>query len=136
MALVVRPGLQIDDSALSWRFSRSGGPGGQSVNTSDSRVELSYDVALLPAGVRGRALQRLQGRLNGTVLTVTASEQRSQLQNRGAASRRLVELLRWATAPPPPQRRATRPSRGSVERRLAGKRRRSDVKRLRRADPE
>jgi ribosome-associated protein len=136
VSLVIRPGLQIEDSQLSWRFSRSSGPGGQSVNTSDSRVEISYDVAQLPPGPRGRALQRLHGRLNGTVLTVVSSEQRSQWQNRTAATHRLVELLRWATAPPPPPRRATRPTRASVERRLAGKRRRSDVKRLRRAEPD
>jgi ribosome-associated protein len=136
VSLVIRPGLEIEESQLSWRFSRSAGPGGQSVNTSDSRVELSYDVAQLPAGPRGRALQRLHGRLHGTVLTVAASEQRSQWQNRAAATRRLVDLLRWATSPPPPPRRATRPTRSSVERRLAGKRRRSDVKRMRRADPD
>ena len=136
MSLVIRPGLEIEDSQLSWRFSRSSGPGGQSVNTSDSRAEVSYDVTQLPAGPRGRALQRLHGRLNGTVLTVAASEQRSQWQNRAAATRRLVELLRWATAPPPPPRRATRPTKGSVERRLAGKRRRSDIKRMRRVEPD
>ncbi len=136
MSLVIRPGVQIEDSQLSWRFSRSGGPGGQSVNTSDSRVELSYDVMHLPPGPRGRALQRLQGRLNGTVVTVTASEQRSQWQNRAAAARRLVDLLRWATTPPPPPRRATRPTRASVERRLTGKRRRSDTKRMRRVEPD
>ena len=136
MSLVIRPGLEIEDSQLSWRFSRSGGPGGQSVNTSDSRAEVSYDVTQLPTGPRGRALQRLHGRLNGTVLTVAASEQRSQWQNRAAATRRLVELLRWATAPPPPPRRATRPTKGSVERRLAGKRRRSDIKRMRRVEPD
>lgn len=136
MSLVIRPGLEIEDSQLSWRFSRSSGPGGQSVNTSDSRAEVSYDVTQLPAGPRGRALQRLHGRLTGTVLTVAASEQRSQWQNRAAATRRLVELLRWATAPPPPPRRATRPTKGSVERRLAGKRRRSDIKRMRRVEPD
>jgi ribosome-associated protein len=136
VSLVIRPGLEIEDSQLSWRFSRSSGPGGQSVNTSDSRVEVSFDVSQLPAGPRGRALQRLHGRLNGTVLTVAASEQRSQWQNRAAATRRLVELLRSATAPPPPPRRATRPTKGSVERRLAGKRRRSDIKRMRRVEPD
>lgn len=136
MSLVIRPGLEIEDSQLTWRFSRSAGPGGQSVNTSDTRAEVSYDVALLPAGPRGRALQRLHGRLHGTVVTVAASEQRSQWQNRAAATRRLIELLRWATAPPPPPRRATRPTRASVERRLAGKRRRSDIKRMRRAEPD
>ena len=125
----------IPEAELSWRFSRSSGPGGQSVNTSDSRVELLFDVArseALGPLYRQRALDRLAGRLTDGVLSVAASEQRSQLRNREAAEARLVELLTQATAPPAKPRRPTRPSRGSVERRLASKQRRSDVKRLRR----
>jgi ribosome-associated protein len=131
----VRPGLVIPAAELRWRFSRAGGPGGQSVNTADSRVELSFDVSgspALPADARVWALARLRSRLVDGVLTVAASEHRSQLSNRRAAERRLAELLRAATAPPPRPRRPTRPTRGSVERRLAGKRRRGEVKRLRR----
>jgi ribosome-associated protein len=131
--IAVRPGLVIPDRSLSWRFSRSSGPGGQSVNTSDSRAELRFDLSDLPEPFRTRACARLANRLvDGTVLTVTAAEERSQLRNREAAETRLAEILRRATAAPPRPRRATKPSRGSVERRLSAKRRRSDVKRTRR----
>jgi len=128
-------GLVIPADELSWRFSRSPGPGGQSVNTTDSRAELSYDLAgsqALPAPLKERALRALQGRLVDGVITVTASEYRSQLRNREAAAARLSELLTEATAPPPPVRRPTRPSRAARERRLADKQRRSQTKRLRR----
>lgn len=119
---------------LEWRFSRSSGPGGQSVNTSDSRVELRYDVArstALSPLLRARAMRRLEGRLVDGAVTVVAAEQRSQLRNRQAALDRLAVLLREAVAPPPKPRRATRPSKAAVERRLADKRRRSQTKRLR-----
>ncbi|MDQ1720420.1 MAG: ribosome-associated protein [Pseudonocardiales bacterium] len=128
--------VTIPETELSWRFSRSSGPGGQSVNTSDSRVELLFDVAhseSLGSLLRRRALDRLAGRLSDGVLSVTASEQRSQLRNREAAEARLVDILTEATAPPAAPRRPTRPTRGSVERRLSSKQRRSDVKRLRRS---
>jgi ribosome-associated protein len=124
---------------LRWRFSRSSGPGGQSVNTADSRVELGLDLtrttALGPVQ-RARALQRLGDRLVDGVLTVTASEHRSQLQNREAALERMAAVLASAIAPPPARRRATKPTRGSVERRLADKRRRAKTKRLRRSDDD
>lgn len=128
------PRLVVPERELSWRFSRSSGPGGQSVNTADTRVELTYDLGQSSIGptLRARALKRLASRLVDGVLTVTASEHRSQLRNREAAERRLVALLRDAVAPPPRQRRPTRPSRSAVEQRLAGKRRRGEVKRLRR----
>ncbi len=119
---------------LSWRFSRSSGPGGQGVNTADSRVELSFDVVrspTLPRHLRQRVLARLHGRLVDGVLTVVASEHRSQLRNRDAARERLVALLDAAMAPDPPPRRATRPTAGSRRRRLDAKARRSDLKRLR-----
>ncbi len=131
--------LEIPDSELSWRFSRSGGPGGQSVNTADSRVELSWDVAnttALGPTLKARALERLAGRLIDGVLTVAASEHRSQFQNRRAAEARLLETVRAAIAPPPRPRRPTKPSRGSVERRLTGKKNRGDIKKLRRSPPE
>lgn len=131
--------LIIPGSELRERFSRSSGPGGQSVNTADSRVELSFDVAgspSLPPHLRDRMLERLATRLASGVLTVAASEQRAQLANRAAARERLAGLLRAAAAPPPPTRRATKPTRGSKERRLSAKKRRSATKRTRRADPD
>lgn len=132
--LLVTSAWTVPEHELSWRFSRSSGPGGQSVNTTDSRAELSFDLAgaaSVPGHLRERALQRLAGRLVDGVVTIAASEQRSQLQNREAAEQRLAQLLREAVSPPPPARRATRPTRGSKERRLEGKRQRSEVKRLR-----
>jgi ribosome-associated protein len=137
--LQVTPRLVLPEAELSWRFSRSSGPGGQSVNTSDSRAELSFDVARspsLPEHLRTRAVAALGNRLVDGVLTVAASEQRSQLQNREAAEQRLAELLRAAVAPPPAPRRPTKPTKGSKERRLQVKRQRSELKRTRRARPE
>ncbi|MBV9207196.1 MAG: aminoacyl-tRNA hydrolase [Actinobacteria bacterium] len=130
--------LVIPGRELRERFSRSSGPGGQSVNTSDSRVELSFDVgrsSALPGWARDRAAGRLAGRLADGVLTITASEQRSQLANREAARARLAALLRDAVAPPPRPRVPTRPGRAANERRLAAKRNRAAVKRSRRYDP-
>ncbi len=127
--------MLIPERELGWRFSRSGGPGGQGVNTTDSRVELIFDVAAsttLTEEQRARVLQRLSNRLVDGVLTVVASEYRSQLRNRDAARARLAAMLRAALAPDPPTRRPTRPSRAARERRLADKRRRMLIKRLRR----
>jgi ribosome-associated protein len=136
--LRVNSWLAIPAGELHERFSRSSGPGGQSVNTTDSRVELSFDVGRspsLPRHVRERALQRLATRLADGVVTVSASGERSQLMNREAARARLASLLRDAVAPPPPPRVATKPSRGARERRLESKRRRAQVKRNRRYQP-
>jgi ribosome-associated protein len=127
--------VSIPETELGWRFSRASGPGGQGVNTADSRVELMFDVAAstaFTAPQRARVLERLGGRLNDGVLTITAAEYRSQLRNRAAARMRLVTTLREALAPDPPPRRATRPSRAARERRLADKHRRTLTKRLRR----
>jgi ribosome-associated protein len=139
MDLRVNGWLVIPDTELRERFSRSSGPGGQSVNTADSRVELSFDVAsspALPDWARARVLERLRSRITGGVLTVAASEQRSQLANRQAARARLAALLRDAVAPPQRPRIPTRPSRGANERRLEAKRSRGAVKRTRRPDNE
>ena len=129
--------LLIPAAELHERFSRSSGPGGQSVNTADSRVELSFDIehsAALPDWARTRAVERLAGRLTGGVLTVVASEQRSQHMNRQAARDRLAGLLRDAVAPPRRPRIPTRPGRAANERRLQAKRNRAATKRSRRYD--
>ena len=130
--LLVTRAFVVPEAELTERFSRSSGPGGQGVNTTDSRVELSYDVGTspsIPEHLRQRALERLGPRLVDGVVTVAASEHRSQLRNREAARERLAQLLREAVAPPPPRRRPTRPTLGSKERRLAQKKRRSETKR-------
>lgn len=141
MAAPHRRGLRVDsrimipESELSWRFSRSSGPGGQGVNTADSRVELLWNAAgssVLSPLQRERILDRLSGRLVGGVLTITASEHRAQLRNRDAARARLAAVVADALRPPSPTRRPTAPSRGAKERRLKAKQQRTDIKRLRR----
>lgn len=127
-------GLVIPASDLSEQFSRSSGPGGQHVNTSDSRVQLSLDLAsasFLTEVQRERVLSRLAPRLSGTVVTVASEKQRSQMKNRQDARTRLAQLLREALAPPV-QRRATKPSRNSRRRRVQSQQRRSEIKRNRR----
>ena len=137
--LPVGSSVSIPETELGWRFSHAGGPGGQGVNTADSRVELVFDVAASSAftpAQRDRVVERLSGRLVDGVLTIAAAEHRSQLRNRQAARVRLVAMLREALAPDPPPRRPTRPSRAARERRLADKRRRTLIKRLRRPADE
>ena len=134
--LPVNPRLTIPGEELTERFSRSSGPGGQGVNTTDSRVELVWDLAAsaLPADLLDRLRRRLGGRLTGDAVVVVASEHRSQLRNREAARDRLTGLVARALEPPPPPRRATRPSRGATERRISAKKRRAATKRTRRPD--
>lgn len=127
-------GLVIPVGELVERYSHASGPGGQGVNTADSRVQLSFDIAasaVLDDAQRERLLRRLRPRLAGTVLTIVAAGYRSQRRNRIAARERLVALLSEGLAPPPPPRRATRPSRSSIDRRLTNKRRRGETKRFR-----
>jgi ribosome-associated protein len=127
-------GLTIPGADLVERFSRSPGPGGQSVNTTDSRVELDYDVgtsAALTDAQRARAVKNLGDRLVQGRLVVVASEHRSQHRNRVAARERLAGLLREALAPPPPPRRPTKPTKGSQQRRLDTKKQRGRTKELR-----
>ena len=134
--LVINKSVVIPQTELVVKFSRSSGPGGQGVNTADSRVQLSFDLAnsgSMSEFLRERALARLSSKLVDGVITITASEQRSQLQNRKAAEQRLAQILREAIAPPARTRRATRPTKGSVERRLNTKKTRSVTKRLRRS---
>ncbi len=128
-------GITIPAPELKWQFSRSSGPGGQGVNTADSKAELRFDLArteAIPLHLKARALNRLGARLVDGVLMVTASEHRSQLANRRAALARLTMLLTDGIAPPAQPRRPTRPSKRVVEARLDAKRRRGAVKRLRR----
>jgi ribosome-associated protein len=143
--LVLRParglpdGLIIPDAELVERFSRSSGPGGQGVNTTDSRVELRWDVvrsSALSDTQRERILTRLATRLDDGVLSIVASEHRSQWQNRAAARARLIALLTEALEPPAPTRRPTRPSRAAKQRRVDAKRRRGDIKANRRRPPQ
>lgn len=136
--LVIRPGVVVPARELQWRFSRAGGPGGQSVNTSDSRVQLVFDVegSSLPAHLKARVVGRLGPRLHDGSLVVTAAEYRSQWQNRQAALRRLARILRDAIAPPARARRSTAPTRASVERRLRSKKARGLTKRLRRGSDD
>ena len=131
-------GLVIPDAELTERFSRSSGPGGQSVNTADSRVELSWDMArsaVLSDSQRTRLLERLDGRLADGVLTISASEYRAQLRNRVAARERLAATVAEALTPPT-VRRATRPSRAAKQARLDDKRRRGALKAARRIRDE
>jgi ribosome-associated protein len=137
--LEVGPRFVVPAAELTERFSRSSGPGGQGVNTTDSRVELSWDIASspsIPEWLRERLLTRLASRLAGGVLTVAVSTQRAQLANRAEARERMASVLRAAATPPPPKRRPTKPSRGAKERRLAEKKRRGRTKRTRRVRPE
>ncbi|TFV56354.1 aminoacyl-tRNA hydrolase [Geodermatophilus sp. DF01-2] len=133
--LPVTGSLVVPAAALSWRFSRSSGPGGQGVNTADSRVELSVvplDLPGLTDAQRQRLAGRLAARLVDGVLTIAASEHRQQLRNRQAARERLAAVLRAALAPPPSTRRRTKPTRGSQERRIQAKKQRGELKRSRR----
>lgn len=129
------PALTIPASELGWRFSRSSGPGGQHVNTSDSRVELSWNVAesaALSDVQRLLLVTRLGRRLIAGVITVTVSERRSQLRNREIALAKLAVLVADGLAPEAARRRATKPTRGSNRRRLVAKGQRAATKLQRR----
>jgi ribosome-associated protein len=135
MDLEVSPALTIPATELGWRFSRSSGPGGQHVNTSDSRVEVSWNIAesaVLTEEQRLQLLGRLERRLINGVVTVAASEQRSQLRNREIALTKLAVLVTDGLAPDGPRRRATKPTRGSGRRHMAAKTQRSATKQQRR----
>ena len=131
--LPVGRGLTIPGGELRERFSRSSGPGGQSVNTTDSRVTLSWDVGrttALSEERRARVLERLATRLVDGVLSVTSETERSQLLNRREARERLAALVLKALAPAK-KRRPTKPTKGSQQRRLDAKKQRGQTKRLR-----
>ena len=138
MDLEVSDALTIPSSELRWRFSRASGPGGQHVNTSDSRAEVTWDVvgsAALSDSQRAIMLSRLDKRLVGGTISVIASERRSQLRNREAALERLADILRTALLPEAAPRRPTKPTRGSERRRLVAKVQRSATKQQRRRPP-
>ncbi|MEO5654308.1 MAG: alternative ribosome rescue aminoacyl-tRNA hydrolase ArfB [Marmoricola sp.] len=123
-------GLVVPAGEIVEQFSRSSGPGGQSVNTTDSRVEVVFDVSsstVLSEAMRERVVRNL----GSARLMVTASEHRSQHRNRVAARLRLADRLRTALAPPPLPRVPTKPTRGSQRRRIEGKKRRSQIKSMR-----
>jgi ribosome-associated protein len=140
--LRINDALTLPAAELRWRFSRSSGPGGQGVNTADSRAELTWSladsaaVAALSTQLRVRLAERLGARVVSGEVVVAASEYRAQLRNREAARRRLAALLRAALAAPAPHRHATRPSRRSIERRLEHKRSRAALKRAGPVRPE
>ncbi|GGX31885.1 alternative ribosome rescue aminoacyl-tRNA hydrolase ArfB [Streptomyces chryseus] len=129
---VIRGAVSLPEAELTWRFSRSSGPGGQHVNTTDSQVELRFDLAgteALPPVWKERALERLSSRLVGGVISVRSSEHRSQWRNRETALVRMAALLAEATAPPPKPRRPKKIPRGINERRLRNKKARGETKR-------
>ena len=136
--LPINDRLVIPAAELEWRFSRSSGPGGQGVNTTDSRVELRFDLEsskVLGPFRKARLKKALVSRMDGNCLRVVAAEERSQWQNRQKAMARLADLLREGLKPPPPKRRPTRPGRAAVRRRLEAKGRRSELKRRRQVRP-
>ena len=126
----------LREEELAFRYTRSGGPGGQHVNTSSTRVELVFDLAGSPAlteSERALARRRLRTRLDSEGrLRVVAQDERSRARNRAIAVDRFCELMREALRPPPPPRRPTKPTRTATEQRLEGKRRTGTTKRLRR----
>ena len=136
--LVVSERLVIPAGELQWRFSRASGPGGQNVNTTDSRVELRLNLdtcSVLGPFRKARLRERLASRLVDDCLRVVVTEERSQWQNRQKAMVRLADLIRDGLRPPPPPRKPTRPGRGAVRRRLDAKKQRGDLKRQRRQRP-
>ena len=126
----------LREEELAFRYTRSGGPGGQHVNTSSTRVELVFDLASSPALTepeRALARRRLRSRLDSEGrLRVVAQDERSRARNRALAVERFCELMREALRPPPPPRRPTKPTRTATEQRLETKRRAAARKRLRR----
>ena len=134
--LVGKLTVVVPDSELSVRFSRSSGPGGQNVNKTDSRVELTFQLIgspSVPDYLQQRAQERLGAKLVDGAITVATSSNRSQHQNRQAAEKRMGEQLAKAFAPPAPPRRKTKPTRTSVDKRIGSKKKRGETKRLRRS---
>ena len=138
LELVIHPRLVIPAADLTWSFRRSAGPGGQNVNKLETAVELSFDIEA--CSVLGTfQKQRLQARLpqlkGSSVLSIQASEHRSQYKNRCLALEKMAAVLREALKPDPKPRRATKPSKAATRRRLDSKKIRGDVKRNRQHRP-
>ncbi|HEU4588752.1 MAG TPA: alternative ribosome rescue aminoacyl-tRNA hydrolase ArfB [Gemmatimonadales bacterium] len=136
--LQITPAVSLPLSELEYRASRSGGPGGQHVNTSSTRIEVVWDIAASPSldeAQRARLLTRLATRVDSAGrLRLVSSGSRSQLQNREEVTERLRAMVAAALAVPKPRKR-TKPSRAAKARRLEEKRRRSELKRTRRSRP-
>ena len=138
MDLTINPRLVIPSNELKWRFSRASGAGGQGVNTTDSRVELVFDIkhsSVIGPFNKQRLLQKLKNRCVNGCLNIIAKEERSQYQNRKLALARLADLLREGLQPPPKARKATKPTRASQKRRITVKKHRSELKQKRQRKP-
>jgi ribosome-associated protein len=133
--IFIPPSIHLDEREIQLIFTRSPGPGGQNVNKVSSAVQLRFDVLnspSVPEDVRQRIMRLAGKRLTREgILIIEASQYRTQEQNRQAAVDRLVRLIRQASLPPRP-RLKTRPSRAAVQRRLEAKRKRSEIKNMRR----
>ena len=138
MALAITSSLVIPSKELKWRFSRSSGSGGQSVNKTNSRVELVFDIkhsSVIGPLKMQRLIEQLGSRcVNGSLIVVSA-EERSQYQNRQIALARLANLLREGLKPPPQSRKVTKPTIASQKRRIASKKHQSALKQSRQNKP-
>ena len=138
MDLTINSRLVIPSNELKWRFSKSSGPGGQSVNKTDSRVELVFDIkhsSVFGPFHKKRLLERLESRCANGCLNIVAAEERSQYQNRQVAMARVADLLREGLGPPPKTRKATKPTRASQKRRVTAKKHRGALKQTRQSNP-
>lgn len=128
-------GVHIPDHELDWRFTTSGGPGGQHANRSNTAVELRFNVeqsVALPDRLKDRVRRRLAGQLtNAGEIIVQVAETRSQTRNRQQARRQMADVLDEAIAPPKKRRKPTRPTKAAKRRRLQDKRHRAEIKRNR-----